>query len=51
MLDEIDGVINKLTEHHADLGAALDLMRRQRAALESCRSHCWVRNPNTNGEP
>jgi hypothetical protein len=41
MLDETDAMIATVEGAAAE---ALAMLRRHRAALASCRSHCWLRS-------
>lgn len=46
MVEETDAMIARVD---GDTGAVLDMLRRHRAALASCREHCWIRNQPTRG--
>jgi len=41
MLDETDAMIATI---EGNTEAVLAMLRRHRAALASCRSHCWLRS-------
>lgn len=48
MLDETDAMI-AMVEGAAE--AALAMLRRHRAALASCRAHCWLRSEAATSRP
>jgi hypothetical protein len=48
MLDEADAMIARI---EAATEVTLGMLRRHRAALASCRQHCWLRSPAGDAQP